>query len=625
VGPDSRKSRSGEDRRVLLVGDLLRSIEDQFRIAFPRRIWVLGVVRGLQGEAPVEFLLTEGVEGGPRRTLPAELSDAAAAGIDSTLRRLHDVAVEDLLVEGHLVRMGGLLSYDSELHTVVFSVTALDPEPTRAWLNDRRDSLRGAAQAARLGERQRDVRVPLAPASVGIVGGCDDAGLAQASRALAAEDFTLEVVEYPVTAVGADRSDALAMAVRQACAAQHDVVLLVRDGGRPLALAPLDAEQVVRAVADAPVPVITGLGSGGEPTAVDEVAHQMCTTAEEAAQAVLSRLRRADELVERAVVALAETGDDALRRAARRLEQTRSEVSEHARRARQRAERAKARRIRLTRAMAAVLALVVVVLAIVVKPWLAALLVIPVLLALFAERLRPRRRSSQMALDGLSFAAGLKRLGTIQQELDEAADPDDVERLEAQAAEVADHCRGLLRRPRPLRDPRPAAVATASSTQPAQLQDVGGQTESYQVADQGAPVSDEDKSVHLQQTQAIPLVERAGAGTSSTGTVPAGAVPAGTVRADAVDRGPREQSQEPETIELRSPETIDLRSGHAGRAHAAPADDTHPSGAVRAGAAGAGGDAVELRETGSGDTAELSDIAQPSDTAELSDPAQHRG
>ena len=230
-----------------------------------------------------------------------------------------------------------------------------------------------------------------------------------------------------------------------------------------------------------------------------------------------------------------------------------------------------------------------------------------------------------MALDGLSFAAGLKRLGTIQQELDEAADPDDVERLEAQAAEVADHCRGLLRRPRPLRDPRPAAVATASSTQPAQLQDVGGQTESYQVADQGAPVSDEDKSVHLQQTQAIPLVERAGAGTSSTGTVPAGAVPAGTVRADAVDRGPREQSQEPETIELRSPETIDLRSGHAGRAHAAPADDTHPSGAVRAGAAGAGGDAVELRETGSGDTAELSDIAQPSDTAELSDPAQHRG
>lgn len=607
MGPDSRKSRSGEDRRVLLVSDLLRSIEDQFRIAFPRRIWVLGVVRGLQGEAPVEFLLTEGVDGGPRRTLPAELSDAAA-GIDSTLRRLHDVAVEDLLVEGHLVRMGGLLSYDSELHTVVFSVTALDPEPTRAWLNDRRDSLREAAQAARLGERQRDVRVPLAPASVGIVGGCDDAGLAQASRALAAEDFTLEVVEYPVTAVGADRSDALAMAVRQACAAQHDVVLLVRDGGRPLALAPLDAEQVVRAVADAPVPVITGLGSGGEPTAVDEVAHQMCGTAEEAAQAVLSRLRRADELVERAVVALDETGDDALRRAARRLEQTRSEVSEHARRARQRAERAKARRIRLTRAVAAVLALVVVVLAIVVKPWLAALLVMPVLLALFAERLRPRRRSSQMALDGLSFAAGLKRLGTIQQELDEAADPDDVERLEAQAAEVANHCRGLLRRPRPLRDPRPAAVATASSAQPAQPQDAGGQTERYQVADQGAPVSDKDSPADLQQTQAIPLVEPAGTGTSSTGAVPAGAV-----RADAVDGGRREQSPEPETIELRSPETIDLRGGHAAQADA-PADATQPSGAVRAGAAGAGDDAVELRETRSGDTPELSD------TAELSNP-----
>lgn len=596
VGPQSRNSRSGEDRRVLLVGDLLRSIEDQFRIAFPRRIWVLGVVRGLQGEAPAEFLLTETVDGGPRRTLPAELSDAAAEGIDSTLRRLHDVAVEDLLVEGHLVRVGGLLSYDSEHHTVVFSVTALDPEPTRAWLNDRRDSLREAAQAARLGERQRDVRVPLAPASVGIVGGSDDAGLAHASRAVAGEDFTLEVIEYPVTAVGADRSDALATAVRQASAAQHDVVLLVRDGGRPLALAPFDAEQVVRAVADAPVPVITGLGTGGEPTAVDEVAHQMCATAEEAAQAVLSRLRRADELVERAVVALHETGDDALRRAARRLEQTRSEVSEHARRARQRAEQAKARRIRLTRAVAAVLAVVVIVVAVLVKPWLAALLVIPVLLALFAQRLRPRRRSSPMALDGLSFAAGLKRLGTIQQELDEAADPDDVERLEAQAAEIADHCRGLLRRPRPLRDPRPAAVATVSHMNAGHPQDEVAQTQSYLVADQGGSQTEDDRQVDLQATQVIPVVVAGGepdeprppgaplagsaTGAPSNAAARPAAGPAGAVRADAFEPGRSKQHADAETMELRPTETIDLRKGHPG----APGDSTEP-----------------------GDTAELSD------------------
>jgi len=506
---------------VLLVGDLLRSVEDQFRIAFPRRIWVLGVVRGLQGRDPVEFLLTETHEDGRRRTLPSELGGQAWDGIDATLRRLHDVAVDDLLVDGHLVRVGGLLSYDSERHVVVFSVTALDPEPTRAWLSDRRESLREAALRARLGERQRDARVALAPTSIGLVGSTGDAGLVRARAALAAEDFSTEIVEYPVTAVGADISDALATAVRQACAGQHDVVLLVREEGRPLALAPFDAEQVVRAVADAPVPVITGLGSGEQPTAVDEVAHQMCATPAEAGDAVVRRLQRASDLVEQAVRTLHDTGDDALRRAARHLEQTRAEVAEHARRARVRAEQAKARRVLAIRVAAAVVAVLVVVLAVLVAPWLAALLVLPLAVAVFAERLRPRRRSSPMALDTLSFSAALKRLGTIQHELDEASDPDDVERLESQAAEIADHCRALLRRGRPLRDGRPAVVATGPvraghddeptdsyRTEPRTDADAtgdrGGAAEPVPTAAGGTGPND------LEQTQAIPVIRAAG-------------------------------------------------------------------------------------------------------------------
>lgn len=552
---DSRGGRSGEDRRVLLVGDLLRSVEDQFRIAFPRRIWVLGVVRGLQGQDPLEFLLTETAEDGGRRTLPSELGGEAWKGIDSTLRRLHDVAVDDLLVDGHLVRAGGLLSYDSERHLIVFSVTALDPEPTRAWLNDRRDSLREAAHAARMGDRQRDVRVPLAPASVGIVGTTGDGGLAQARAAVAATDFTVEVVEYAVSAVGADTSDALATAVRQACAGQHDVVLMVREGGRPLALAPFDAEQVVRAVSEAPVPVITGLGSAEEPTAVDEVAHQMCATPHDAADAVLRRLQRASDLVEQAVATLHETGDEALRRAARRVEQKRAEVGEHARRARVRAERARARRLRAVRTAAAVVALLVVVLAVLVTPWLAVLLLLPLAAALFAERLRPRRRSSPMAVDTLSFATALKRLGDIQRELDEAADPDDVERLEAQAADLADRCRALLRRPRPLRGERPAAVATgAGAVRRTVTED---RTESYRASGAGSDPSPggeptDREQTDPEQTQAISLPAADGDGAAPK------------VQQEGSSSG-NDAAKAPQ--EVKPQETVDLRAHDTERIH----------------------------------------------------------
>ena len=91
-----------------------------------------------------------------------ELEAAAFADIDASLRRLHDVAVEDLLVEGHLVRAGGLLSYDVRRHTIVFSVTALDPQPTSAWLEDRRQAVREAAGVDDPSERERVLQTLIA-------------------------------------------------------------------------------------------------------------------------------------------------------------------------------------------------------------------------------------------------------------------------------------------------------------------------------------------------------------------------------------------------------------------------------------------------------------------------------
>jgi exonuclease VII large subunit len=451
----AERGRLEGDRRVLQVSDVLRAIEDQFSIAFPRRVWVFGTVRGLRGDDDLELLLTEAsaelTDAQTPMTLPTELDAAAFSDVDASLRRLHDVAVEDLLVEGHLIRAGGLLSYDVARHTVVFGVTALDPQPTAAWLEDRRQAVREAIDEARLDERQRDVQLPLAPRFIGLVGQQDDPVLAQVSRLLTTGGFDVDVVEYPVRETGVRAADGLANAIREAGLGGHDVVLLARDYGRPLALAPYDSEAVIRAVATAPIPVLTGLGAPEAPAAVESVAHQAYPTAPEAAEALLRKLQRADDLIDSALERVSEAGDEALRRAALRVEQTRHEVAEHLREARDRAAAARRRRLLRFGAAAAVLAVLIVLAAVLTGVYLILVaLVVPIALGLFSERLRPQRRRRPVSVTEMTFAAALQRLGNIRRDLENVADPDVVDSLEQEASSLAEHCRALLRRPRPL-------------------------------------------------------------------------------------------------------------------------------------------------------------------------------
>ncbi len=433
---------------------MLRAIEDQFAIAFPRRVWVFGTVRGLRGaEDQLEFVLVEAAaelsDDVEPRTLPSEMDPGARDDVDASLRRLHDVAVEDLLVEGHLVRAGGLLSYDTTRHTIVFSVTALDPQPTSAWLDDRRTAVREAVDQARLAERQGDVQLPLAPRSVGLVGSAGDPTLAEVRTALAGSGFAIEVTDYAVRETGVRAAGGIANALRQASQARHDVVLLVRAYGRPLALAPYDDEAVIRAVATAPVPILSGLGAPEVPAAVESVAHQAYPTAAEAADALIRKLQRAADLVDVERRHVAEAAEAAVRRAALRVEQVRATVLEDLRAARTRAEAAKKKRLLRVRVVAAVLAVLVVAAALVTGIYvLLAALVVPLGLALFSERLRPQRRRAPMAVQDLTFAQALDRLGGIREHLQDVADPDEVDSLEREADELTDHCRTLLRRPR---------------------------------------------------------------------------------------------------------------------------------------------------------------------------------
>ncbi len=316
----------------------------------------------------------------------------------------------------------------------------------------------------------------------GLVAAAGDPALQRAEQVLAQCGFELDVRIYAPDVRGAAAGDQLANGLREAGLAGHDLVLLLREDGRPLSLAPYDSEAVVRAVATSTTPVLTGLGSPDEPAAAEEVSHQAYATADEATTSVVRRLQRAADLVEYSVDTVIDAGDEALRRAARRLEQTRHLLAEQFRQAAVRAEKARAARIMRVRILAGVIAAGVVAVAVATMIWpVLAALVVPLAIAVAAPRLRTQRRAP-VSVAQYSFSQGLAQLAAISQQLNDVSDPDDVLRLEAEADAIADHCRALLRRPRQLRD----RTSSAAPAQPPQARVAADGS----LVDAGSPAED---------------------------------------------------------------------------------------------------------------------------------------
>ncbi len=293
--------------------------------------------------------------------------------------------------------------------------------------------------------------MPIAPSSIALVAASGDPALEASQQLLADCGFEVEVKVYAPNIGGSAAGDQLANGLREAALAGHDVVLLLRQDGRPLSLAPFDSEAVVRAVAASATPVFSGLGSPDEAAAVEEVAHQAYPTAQEATVSVVRRLQRARALVEDTVLEVVDARDEALRRAARRLEQVRHRLAEDIRQATTRTQAIRARRLRRIRLVAAVIAALVIAGAAVTQIWLIlAALVIPLGIALAAPRMRTTRRRP-VTVSQLNFSDALAQLSDIGRRLREVSDPDDVAALEAEADTLAEHCRALLRQPRRLR------------------------------------------------------------------------------------------------------------------------------------------------------------------------------
>jgi exodeoxyribonuclease VII large subunit len=263
------------------VPDVRRLVEAQFHVAFPHRVWVAGEVgRPAQADDGLRFPLRASTGEDPF-WLPCVVPADGLAAVRDLLGRAHDADVEDVVREGRLARVGGLLRYDAARGAVVLLVSELDPTPTALELVDARSAALAAVVDAGLVDAQRPLRMATAPLQLALVAPRGDAALVRVQEQLAAGPYDVDLDVHETDLTGPDAGARLAAAVR-AAGAGSDVVLAVRERGRPLGLASYDALEAAQAVAEAPVPVVAALGGEGTRTAFDEVAWASLPTAQEA-------------------------------------------------------------------------------------------------------------------------------------------------------------------------------------------------------------------------------------------------------------------------------------------------------------------------------------------------------
>ena len=453
------------------VSDVRRLVESQFHIAFPHRVWVAGQVRSPAG----------GADGALRFRLHTATSDEVfwlpcvvpAEGVSplrTLLSRTHDAEVEEVVREGRLARVGGLLRFDPARGGVVFVVSELDPTPTAAELAEARaEALRAVAEAD-LPSRQRSRRLPLAPLDLAVVAGTGDRALELVEQELAAYPFDVRARVLEVDLTGPDSAELLARAVR-AAGQDSDVVLLVRDQGRPLGLANYDDLAVASAAADAPVPVVTGLGGDGTRTACDEVAFAALATATAAVRWILSRLEAAHAELDLLAQEVDLELDSAAARCRQRLEDARRAADSAAQEAVVRSERARRRHRRVLWALCAALAVATVLTTVLTgRPVLLLALLVPGALAVGVPRWWSRTRttrtgSRRMGQRDDDFGRVLERLHAVRDELATTTSPERVAALRELAGELVEEGRGLLLRyvgdpgAAPTREAAPAGAA----------------------------------------------------------------------------------------------------------------------------------------------------------------------
>ena len=186
-------------------------------------------------------------------------------------------------------------------------------------LRRRFDELKRKLEAEGLFDPARKRSLPTVIRTIGVVTSTSGAALHDVLTTLARRAPSLRVVVYPTAVQGAAAPDEIVAAIGNASARDEcDVLLIVRGGGSLEDLWSFNEERVVRAIAAATIPTVSGVGHETDLTLADLVADLRAPTPTGAAERVATDSAEQLRLVAGFTARLRAGTDRELRRAAER-------------------------------------------------------------------------------------------------------------------------------------------------------------------------------------------------------------------------------------------------------------------------------------------------------------------
>lgn len=254
--------------RTFTVSEILATIDRAITSTLPAPVWVRGEITGLRrtsGGAVFFRLADPEVDA---RSLEVSGRGRVMFEID---RQLDSVGIGPLR-DGVELRAKGTVAVDQRQSRIRLTLLGVDPAFTAGRLAlQRAEVLRKLSAEGILVANQR-LRLPLVPQRVGLVTSRGSAAHADFIDHLRRSGLRFAVKTAHTSVQGDSAPEAVAAAIGRAGATDVDVIALIRGGGSKLDLAVFDTEVVGRAIAGAPVPVVTGIGHEIDRTVADEAA-----------------------------------------------------------------------------------------------------------------------------------------------------------------------------------------------------------------------------------------------------------------------------------------------------------------------------------------------------------------
>ena len=268
------------------VSELLARLQQAVVAEFPTPVWVRGEVTG--------YRRTSGGAGFFRLADPdvdeAALDVAARGRVMAEIDRVLSATGLGGLRDGVEVRIRGTVGVEMRNSVIRLSLLEIDPAFTVGRLAiDRAEVLRRMTADGSI-RANAGLPTPLVPLRVGLVTSRGSAAHADFIDQLRRSRYRFAVRTAHTTVQGDRAPDLIAEALSRFGPETVDIVAVVRGGGSQLDLTVFDTETVARAIAEAAVPVLTGLGHDIDRTVADEAAAHSEKTPSAAGEWLVTRV-----------------------------------------------------------------------------------------------------------------------------------------------------------------------------------------------------------------------------------------------------------------------------------------------------------------------------------------------